>query len=93
MQRRKSFVCEPIKVSDLLQDLRVDRSDLDEDFKKHITFKRIKTKEQEDLFFEYLQSSGLKQRIVAKAAEERALVVDYFRQEGLFSEDPGPLWM
>lgn len=77
-----------IKVSDLLQDLRVDRSDLDEDFKKHITFKRIKTKEQEDLFFEYLQSSGLKQRIVAKAAEERALVVDYFRQEGLFSEYP-----
>lgn len=79
-----SFYHYKVKVKDILDGLHVTLEELGDAFTNRITFKQILTPEQEDLFFEVLQSTEIKKMILKKAQQERKILIDYFTQEGLF---------
>lgn len=79
-----SFYHCKVKVKDILDGLHVTLEELGDAFTNRITFKQISTPEQEDLFFEVLQSAEIKKLILKKAEQERKILIDYFTQEGLF---------
>lgn len=55
-----SFYHYKVKVKDILDGLHVTLEELGDAFTNRITFKQILTPEQEDLFFEVLQSTEIK---------------------------------
>lgn len=79
-----SFCHHKVKVKDILDGLHTTSEELGDAFANRITFKKILTPEQEDLFFEVLQSTKVKELILKKAKDERKVLIDYFTQEGLF---------
>ncbi|MCR8883421.1 hypothetical protein [Phocaeicola plebeius] len=79
-----SFYRHKVKVKDILDGLHITLEELGDTFTNRITFKQILTSEQENLFFEVLQSAEIRKKILKKAEKERKILVDYFAQEGLF---------
>lgn len=80
-----SFCHHKVKVKDILDGLHTTLEELGDVFTNRITFKKILTSEQEDLFFEVLQSAEVKELILKKAKDERKVLIEYFTQEGLFN--------
>lgn len=80
-----SFCHHKVKVKDILDGLHTTLEELGDVFTNRITFKKILTPEQEDLFFEVLQSAEVKELILKKAKDERKVLIEYFTQEGLFN--------
>lgn len=80
-----SFCHHKVKVKDILDGLHITLEELGDVFTNRITFKKILTSEQEDLFFEVLQSAEVKELILKKAKDERKVLIEYFTQEGLFN--------
>lgn len=76
-----------VSVADILKNLRVNELELGKAFAQQITFTKISTLEEEDLFFQVLQSPEIKDRILQKACEERKILLDYFKQEGVLNEE------
>lgn len=80
-----SFCHHKVKVKDILDGLHTTLEELGDVFTNRITFKKILTPEQEDFFFEVLQSAEVKELILKKAKDERKVLIEYFTQEGLFN--------
>lgn len=76
-----------VKVADILKNLRINKEDFGEAFTRQITFSQISTPEEEDLFFQVLQSPEIKDKILRKACEERKILLDYFEQEGMLDNE------
>lgn len=72
-----------VAVADILKNLRINESELGDTFIRQITFTKISTPEEEDLFFQILQSPEIKDKILKRACEERKVLLDYFKQEGV----------
>lgn len=77
-----------IKVAELLFYLKTSEEELGAEFSDRITFRKIKTEEQENLFLQALQLPGVKGKILGKAGDARKVLIDYFKQEGLFDNLP-----
>ena len=76
-----------VEVADILKNLRISKEDFGESITRQITFSQISTPEEEDLFFQILQSPEIKDKILRKACEERKILLDYFKQEGMLDNE------